>query len=843
MLIDLLQLGLDVRYSRGRLPSGPSSTGSNVSIPAQIENEESRPVSRASTRSRSSTSSRNNAQPNGDIMDVDQPVTNGSPPKKPPKRAKMTRKVAVMPEVYDEMNIDDNNDNGDVHPIESPTKTSEDLRRQSDDGMSDRNRHLMADWLSQSQEQGSHPAGVEEADHNGGAEGVDLENVVGDAAVPQDTAEPDVPQLAPDHVSTQETTGQPKKQKKKRRLQPKMSLSLSQLEADDVDGEGEGQSRLPSLSQRSKLKDDMRGGSNEPEESEIGEVRVPAGRGSAIPQPQPQLPEKHKKAGDAPLPKPKKAKRKRQSAASEDELEKLMARNASKSLGLSDDEKVRSAKRKRLSNGQKADGRWTDEELGAIDKVVSDFCGAHDMTQHEINAMIHERPDKANTLHQEFWSKAVSAISRRTRKQIVERVRRRYNNFVGRGAWTDEEKEELHELFGKHGKKFADIAGMINRDQKDVRDYWRNQYLVHETQVKTRWTKEETDRLKEVVEEALNNIRIMRENNDQFRPRPRTNGFDDEALLDWEHISAAMGLTRSRQQCKWKWTDMKEKGVTREDTSLLPKKDSERPISGISEELANAREDYRGMSTEDKLRLVDAIHDCGASEDGRIRWNSLVNERFRTKWHRPTLKLVWYRLRQAVPNYAEQDVQSNARYLLNHYNTRQSLPEVGDNQVDEQAEERVISHKPGSRIWKKVSDEPRAVRERQRRSSSVSSRASSRPARLISSQILRIAGSDDENDNANRTRGQRSDSVDLGLEEGKERGRRSAGRQSASKKGKARGGGRRSQDDAVPIRIPTHLKGEAAKEALEQARARAGHGKGSMRGVRSASVAVDSESE
>ncbi|ROW07203.1 hypothetical protein VMCG_03944 [Cytospora schulzeri] len=773
-------LGLSARSSSPKFTSGPSSTGSNVSIPARVEDYEARPGSRDSTRSRSSWSSRNHAQPNGGVMDidqnVDQPVT-GSPPRKPTKHTKMARKKTANPKIY-EMDIDNN---------------------------------------------------AEEPDQNGGADGVNPEV--------EEATQQDGPQVPLGGAYGQETVSQPKKAKK-RRLQPKMSVSLSQLEGNDVDGEGENQSRLPSFSQNSKLKDVMRGGSNEPAESEAGEELLSTGRNPAILQTQSRLPEKDKKADDAPLPKPKKAKRKRRNDASEDELETLMARNASKSLGLSDDENIRSAKRKRLTNGQKADGRWTAEELQALDDVVHGFEVAHGMTQSEINAMIHMRPDRANAMHQEFWNKADMAVPRRTRKQIVERARRLYHNFAGRGQWSEEQKQELHELFEKHGKRFAEISAMINRDQKDIRDYWRNQYLVHETQIKARWSQEETDRLKEVVEEALNKIRIMREDNDQFRPRPRTNGFDDEALLDWEQISAAMNLTRSRQQCKWKWTDLKEKGVAGDDTCLLPKQPSQKSSNGTSEELANAREGCRKMSTEEKLQLIEAIHDCGASEDGHIRWNNLVNERFRTKWHRPILKLVWYRLRQAVPDYDQQGVQSNARFLLNYYNTQQSLPEVGDHRADEKVEEMVISRKPGSRIWKKLSDKPRAARERLRRSNSMASCASSRGGRLVSSQILRIAGSDDENNDADRTSGLRSDSVDLGLDGDEERGRRSTGK----KRGAPRSS-RKHRDDIVPIRIPSHLKGEAAKKALEEARRRAYRTKEAKKGARSASVAVESDSE
>ncbi|KAK7736678.1 hypothetical protein SLS53_006885 [Cytospora paraplurivora] len=772
-------LELDAQPPNAMSVSGRSSTGSVSSIPARTVDPDLRSTSTGSTRSDSSRSSSNAVQTNGDNLDVDQIIINGNAPKSKSKRGPMTRQKAAESKLHGVMDIDGE---ADITP----------------------------------------------------------EETVDETIIPQETSrEGDFLEGAPEEASTQEITGQPKKARKKRRLQPKTSISLSQLEGNDVDGEGEGQSRLPGFSQVSKLKDVMRGGSSEPGESVNGEGRDSIARTSAIPQAQSRLPKDNRKARDAPLPKPKKAKRKRRDDASEDELESLMARNASKSLGLSDDER---GQRRRIPSNQKANGPWTIEELTALGHVVSVFCDSHDMSQQEVNAMIHERPDASNALHSEFWSMAASAITRRTKKQIVERARRMYNNFVARGTWTEEQKQEVHELFEKHGKKFSDIAGMINRDQKDVRDYWRNQYLVHETQVKARWAKEEAERLKEVVEEALSKIRSNRENNEEFRPRPRSRGFDDEALLDWEQISAAMGLTRSRQQCKWKWTDMKEKGVAEADTSLLPKRPAQKTINGISEELANAREEYHGMSIEDKLRLIEAVHDSGASEDGRIRWNTLVDERFRTKWHRPTLKLAWYRLRKAVPDYDEQDVQTNARFLLNYYNTQQSLPEVGNNRVDEQIEERIISHKPGSRIWKKISDEPRAVRERQRRSVSASSRASSRGRRLVSSQILRIAGSDDEDGGGDRTRGLRSDSVDLGLEDGDEdRGRTSARRKPTGRKGKGRSG-RKSGDD-VPIRIPTHLKGEAAEKALKEARARAQRGKEAKRNVRSNSVAVDSESE
>lgn len=627
-----------------------------------------------------------------------------------------------------------------------------------------------------------------------------------------------------DSIEPGESASQPQVQtkgRKKRKLQQNTSLSLTQIEGDD--DTMEGPSRLSTFSQ---AKNPPRGGSNEAEPSEIGASQEPTATQTS-----------------------RKAKRKRRNAndASDDEMETLLAAGPSKTrkkggkLGLDDDEDSRAAKRKRLQSSEhRATGPWTSEELGALGRVVEEFGDANGMTQHEVNKMIHEVPNKSDPVNQDFWNKADLAIPGRTRKQVVERARRLYHNFEGRGTWTDEQKAELHELLEQHGQKasypWVEIAAAINRDQKDVRDYWRNHYLVYGTQVKSRWNKEEEERLKEVVEEALSKIRIMRENNDQRRPHSRAKAADEEALLDWQQISAAMDLTRSRQQCKWKWTDMREKGLVGDDSIVLPTQPrssagaggSGKRLHAISEELASAREDYHNMSDEDKFRLVDAIHDSGALSDGRIRWATLVDERFRVKWKRPTLKLVWYRLRRTVQDHEYQDVERNARFLVNYYRQNRKFSRIEDNQVDEQVEEKLVRYAPGRRVWSQLSENERAVLERQRRSSKASKRANNRPRPKVSSELLRIEGSDEDEDAEDPSR---DESVELDDEETQQQARR-----------------RRGSLEDVPITIPNHLKEDEEVLAVARAKARSkamgrGKGKEPSKTARSASVALDSDSE
>lgn len=800
-----------------------------------------------------------------DLDEDDQGLVNGhvSPPKKQPRQPKSARKHASHRRVNGIEAEESDADEPPAAPASSQKTTAhKDRKGRSDNVMSTSVMDKVSNWMAQPAARRTHADVVEESDHEATGRSAEAEghNAAGYEAETEQAIQQQLQQQihtrdprAPDDNEPELPARKPQKaKKKKRQLHSKESLSLSQLEEDF--GEGETQPRV-SMSQRSKLKDVMRGDRNSPED-ETGTNLEPS--------------------QEPTLPKQAKPKRKRRSnEESEDEMENLLAgpsrpkkaKKSSKGLGPGYQQKTAvNPKKSRAPQREVATGAWTTEELSALGSVVDQFRRAYDMTQPEVNAMIHERPDMTNPMHKDFWDGAVAAIHQRTRKQIVERTRRLYNNFVGRGRWDDEQKKELHELFDKHGTKFAEIASLVNRDQKDVRDYWRNHYVVFEHQRKWYWKPDETEKLKEAVEEALNKIRINRENNDQFRPRPRAKGFDDESLLDWQQISSAIGLTRSRQQCKWKWQDLKDKGDVGNENHHLPKASRQsRTINGLSEVLANAREDYRVMSVEDQLLLVEAIHDSGFTKDSKIKWHSLVDEHFRAKWLRPSQKLVWFRLRKTVPDHEDQDVQSNARYLINYYNLHQSLPRIEDHQADDQVEEKLVNTIPGSKVWRTASQEPRAVRERQRRSSSASSRASSRASEKVSSQILRIPGGNDdqhgEPGQRGRDRTRKLGSADLG-EEGVEATEEQQHRSKSKGKGKSTRGKKR--EEGVPVRIPEHLNGQTAEKASAEpetiqqspagpSKARTktkGKGRKTAKsptppngGWRSASVAVDSDSE
>lgn len=769
--------------------SGPPSTGSDHSIPPELESQTAHsldPPEQTPTDGAENASVRRTKRQARDA---------GPETTQTPDVAGNTQKTATV-----------------MSAQASPSRTRKQVKsarkkvpesQSNGPASDDEENQAMADWLEGSGRGDQTPENhvPQDSDLHDGANG--------NGGAPEPAAQPSrvsinglqatVPATAGDETAKIDSIEpeQPKRKKRRRKLQPMTAaISLSQLEGDD-------------------------------DTSEVGVSRAPS-----VPPQQLQQP-----------PKPRARKKKRTgNEASEDEMESLLAAGPSRTRKRaskrdpSDNEDIRAAKRKRLSKnlGGAATGPWTAEELEMLAKLYAEFRDANGMTDEALTDMIHERPDKANQLHQDFWNQADVAIPQRARKQIVERTRRLYHNFTARGTWTDEQKDEIHELFETHGKKFSVIAGLINRDQKDVRDYWRNHYLVLESQVKRRWTKEEETRLREVVEEGLSKIRIQREHSGELRTRARAAGDDDESLLDWHQVSLGMDLTRSRAQCKWKWTDMREKGLVGGDGSSRPPMQAPSSPSGtgkritdISDELAQAREALDKMTDEDKRRLIEAIHDCKASDDGNIPWSRLVSGEFRAKWTRPALRLAWYRLRRSVPDYEENTVEDNARYLLNHLNNFEEFPLIREGHIDDLGEEKLVQSRHGARLWKRHSQDLKAIAARQRRASKMRR--------------------DSEQPNEGVVRWLRENSVDLGGYDGD--GDDKVDHDKADNKDEEEHVSDSHEED-VPIRIPRHLKGEAAKRALAEARANAnvklsrkGKSEEPARGFRSASVAIDSESE
>ncbi|KJZ76816.1 hypothetical protein HIM_03693 [Hirsutella minnesotensis 3608] len=340
-------------------------------------------------------------------------------------------------------------------------------------------------------------------------------------------------------------------------------------------------------------------------------------------------------------------------------------------------------RRNRLSGHTQ--GRFSDEELSRIARAVESFRAENDLTQEKVNQMIHEPGGTtAGESHAQLWVRIFAECPDRHRQKVINITRKKFHNFVARGTWTPEQDAELNALINVHGKKWSKIGAIINRHPEDLRDRYRNYLVCGENQRKVNWEEAEEARLTQLIiesMEAIDEMRVSKPNDDLVR-------LSYEELIDWQNISERMGRTRSRLQCITKWKSLNLR------THGKDKLVSGEPDAQISFGLEKARRQIEAMPDEEKYRLVLAIHRTSVGQDLKIPWQRLVDKRFRNAWHRPTLMLLWRRIRGAVPEGETMTTRDCAQYLVEQYNQSGELPDVVSGGFDDAEETEYIQSIP-----------------------------------------------------------------------------------------------------------------------------------------------------
>ncbi|KAH6847246.1 hypothetical protein B0I37DRAFT_309226 [Chaetomium sp. MPI-CAGE-AT-0009] len=317
-----------------------------------------------------------------------------------------------------------------------------------------------------------------------------------------------------------------------------------------------------------------------------------------------------------------------------------------------EDSDEQSDQRPNAGRSQYRSGPFSSAERDRITRAVERFREDEDLTQEEINQVIHENPQKSDRpIHRHLWATVQDACPFRPRRKLISWCRQHFHNWAGRGTWTQEQDDELADLIEKHGKKWSYIAGLINRYSGDVRDRWRNYLICRETVKTDVWSEGEEERFRELMENSIDKIRQKMGEGSRKAP---------EELINWLTISEAMGHTRSRLQCIQKWKRMCEAQPLADSVpTVLP--------SGTSWRLEKARDELRRITAADKYRLMCVVRDSGVGTDTKINWKQIVNGTFRKRYERQTLVVTWGRLRKAVPDWKWKTTRDCARYLCEMY--------------------------------------------------------------------------------------------------------------------------------------------------------------------------------
>ena len=301
-------------------------------------------------------------------------------------------------------------------------------------------------------------------------------------------------------------------------------------------------------------------------------------------------------------------------------------------------------------------GRVTKEEIDMISDAVETYKELHDLTQSEVNELIHQDAHS----QRELWKHICAEVPDMPSRSVQNTCRRRFHN-LDRGAFEPEDDELLRTLYKEYPDKWKQIGHEMNRFPEDVRDRWRN-YLVCGNKIRKHvWDIGEEQNLKRLVREYIDNAR------EKFRydDDPRLAQAGDDDLIDWSSISKMMNHTRSRLQCANKWRKMKAR---EESDSEDPA--AEAPISD-SWRLERAQDFVRDMNAADKLKLLTVLRDSGAGIENHIPWRGIVKD-FKTPGdslgcERMGLKLCFRLLKEKITDHDEMKFQEIVKFLIDAF--------------------------------------------------------------------------------------------------------------------------------------------------------------------------------
>ncbi|KZL82614.1 myb-like dna-binding domain-containing protein [Colletotrichum incanum] len=316
----------------------------------------------------------------------------------------------------------------------------------------------------------------------------------------------------------------------------------------------------------------------------------------------------------------------------------------------------------RQGTGQFLTGQFSIDEMRNLTQAVEKYRDDHNLSQKEINDLIQMRNRKKIGVSNEkngiqfdgqqfldMWAVICAAVPTRRRQKVIDVARQEFHNFKARGGgWTPKDDAKLEELHTKYKGSWVKIADEMSRHPNDVRDRYRNYVVCGGIETRRKWSEEEE---RELVEHVVTSLR-------RIEKLPGNSHKAPLSLINWQSISELMGHKRSRLQCAKKFKTLNVEVGPRDVLQ------SSHPASTVTWTLEKARKQIQEVPPEDKYELVRSILAGAAGRDQDIRWSKLVDLQFRRKWHKPTLKLLWHRLKQEVPDYETKPVRDCARWLL-----------------------------------------------------------------------------------------------------------------------------------------------------------------------------------
>ncbi|NWS94074.1 TTF1 factor, partial [Mionectes macconnelli] len=250
-------------------------------------------------------------------------------------------------------------------------------------------------------------------------------------------------------------------------------------------------------------------------------------------------------------------------------------------------------------------GRFTQKENNQIRKNIEEFLSISGLDNAEKLLFTSRYPEDKETINRlkaehEFCAKISEGIPRPWRL-IYYRARKMFdpNNYKGR--YTEEEKEQLKKYQAMHGNDWKKISELMSRSNLSV--------AMKFSEIKSAinygpWTKEEIQKLKHAVKEAIRKkVEMAEGRSPSSLEQPDTELWVDRdklyQQLPWTEIETKVG-SRYWRQCKQKWN------------SILVKKMSKgQQVEAWIKRLQN------------KITLIKRLYEMKVEDANEVNWGEL----------------------------------------------------------------------------------------------------------------------------------------------------------------------------------------------------------------------------
>ncbi|KIY32766.1 nucleolar protein [Cryptococcus gattii E566] len=203
-------------------------------------------------------------------------------------------------------------------------------------------------------------------------------------------------------------------------------------------------------------------------------------------------------------------------------------------------------------------GKFTEDEKLSIKKALENYQKIHRMSSFDLVELVMTKTLQATDKEtvREFWKDIAASVPGRPILNVQPFVRRMLDPKAHKGRWTPEEDELLLRAYAQHPREWTKISSIVDRTEVDCRDRYLKELVNRDTRTAGRWTKEEEDKLEEVVDRVAKGLRAEQANGEE-----RENSGEERAELvepsdvPWDIVSKEMGNTRSMTQCRIKYRD------------------------------------------------------------------------------------------------------------------------------------------------------------------------------------------------------------------------------------------------------------------------------------------------